>query len=227
MGKTQRLRSSIFITPHLGPSRAARPRRLLGRRPPTDRPTPRQHGPWGVFGSIACRSRPPGPDYPPQQRQKFSAHAGEVQRVSAGMSFRHSHQIGMSRQEVGMQTKKLTQQALDTIADHRIADFAGNSHARARQLAGMFSRKHEKEEMLGMVTSAVLITGGKFRSAANTDMPWKAQTRHQNPRRAARALMPPALRRSGACGPWRDGGAEWRGRWGWPYGRGNRGYGLF
>ncbi len=113
-----------------------------------------------------------------------------------------------------MQTKKLTQQTLDTIADHRIAYFAGNSHARARQPTGMLSRKHEKKEMLGMVASAALIAGGELRSATNADMPRKAQTRHQNPRRAARALMPPALRRSSACGPWRDGGAEWRGRWG-------------
>ncbi len=187
----QRPRSSIFITPHLGPSRAGRPRRLLGRHPPTDRPTPRRRGPCGVFGSIACRSRPPGPDYPPQQRQKFSAHAGEVQRVSASVAFRHSHQIGMGWQELKMQTKKFTQQALDTIADHRIADFTGNSHARARQLTGVLSLKHEKKEMLGMVTSAAFITGGKFRPAANTDMPWKAQTRHQNPRSSgAQALAP-------------------------------------
>lgn len=126
-----------------------------------------------------------------------------------------------------MQAKKFTQQTLDAIANHRIAHLAGNSHARARQFVGMLSRQHKKEKMLGMITPAALIAGGKFRPATNADMPWKAQTRHQNPRRAARALRPPRLRRSGACAPWRDGGAEWPGRWRWPCGHGSRVCGLF
>ena len=92
-----------------------------------------------------------------------------------------------------MQTEKLPQQTLDAIADHRIAYFAGNSHARARTIADMLSRKHKQEEMLGMVTSAPLITGGKFRPAANTDVPWKGQTRHKSPRRTTRAVIPVRL----------------------------------
>ena len=81
-----------------------------------------------------------------------------------------------------MQAKKFTQQALDAIANHSIADLAGNSHTRARQLAGMLSRQHKEEEMLGMVTPAAFIAGAEFRPATNANMPWKAQTRHQNPR---------------------------------------------
>ncbi len=226
MGTTQRQRSSIFITPHPEPSHAARPRRRPAGRPPTSPPPQRRRYSWDVFGSIACRSRPPGSNHTPQQRQKLGAHPVEIQRISAGMPFGHSHQIGMGWQEIGMQAKKFTQQTFYAITNHRIAHFAGNSHARARQLAGALSRKHKKEEMLCMVTPAALIAGGKFRPATNTDMPWKAQTRHQNPRRAARTLTP-RLRRSDACAPWRDAGAEWRDRWAWPYGRGNRGCGLF
>ncbi len=65
-----------------------------------------------------------------------------------------------------MQAKKFTQQTFYAITNHRIAHFAGNSHARARQLAGALSRKHKKEEMLCMVTPAALIAGGKFRPLA-------------------------------------------------------------
>ena len=189
MGKTQRPRSSIFITPHLGPPRAATARRPQGRRPPTDRDGLEPPGPQGVFDSIACFGRPPAPGYPPQQRQKFGAHAGKIQRGAAGVPFRHSHQIRMDRQKVGVQTEKFPQQTLDAIADHRIAYFAGNSHARARTIAGMLSRKHKQEEMLGMVTSAPLIAGGKFPPAANSDVPWKGQTRHKSPRHTTRAAM--------------------------------------
>ena len=101
---------------------------------------------------------------------------------------RHGPAGGRSANGKNSRSKRLTRlrtTALPTLRE--------NSHARARTIADMLSRKHKQEEMLGMVTSAPLITGGKFRPAANTDVPWKGQTRHKSPRRTTRAVIPVRL----------------------------------